>query len=390
MRGGTKKESTTAKATATPPIKGVKLKEHTPHTRLSASPKANAAPVVNISAPGTRSNRLTKEIKDVDTEVPRRARTVSSTSRTRKSSSKESGSVSAAARLAVPRETALQDQKGRSRTTSSASRVDSESGMSARSGSPGSRPGSSVSRPGSSISRAGASPIPPVPALPGQYQVASGGRVESGSRTPSPDLPDMDMGPMTPVATGRKRAGAGMEMGVLGLGTPEVDRWIEAGKGKGRDGMGRDGRDSKGKGKSVGFKEQKDDTDEESKEDEGADMEMERERERNMAMQISPRRPTGVGSSNSWVPSPLRQGIPASPGGSAHDLLCTIVRDVMYDFRRETKAEMTGLHLDLVRMGRGWKKELRGLMEEYVGDLRDLREENRGLREENERLRRGY
>jgi protein NEDD1 len=38
-------------------------------------------------------------------------------------------------------------------------------------------------------------------------------------------------------------------------------------------------------------------------------------------------------------------------------------------------------------MGRNWKKELRELMDDYVGDLR---EENKRLREENEHLRRGY
>jgi protein NEDD1 len=51
---------------------------------------------------------------------------------------------------------------------------------------------------------------------------------------------------------------------------------------------------------------------------------------------------------------------------------------------------MVGLHLDLVRMGGAWRKEMRGAMQEYVGDLKELREENRTLREENERLRRGY
>jgi protein NEDD1 len=62
----------------------------------------------------------------------------------------------------------------------------------------------------------------------------------------------------------------------------------------------------------------------------------------------------------------------------------------MLDFRQETRAEMVGLHLDLVRMGGGWRKEMRAGMQEYVGDLKELREENRKLREENERLRRGY
>lgn len=175
-------------------------------------------------------------------------------------------------------------------------------------------------------------------------------------------------------------------LGILGLGTPEVDLWIRAGKGEEKV---KDGGKGKGKGKTVGFMDESESGDDEDS-DADAD-EAERERERSLTMQISPRRP-GVNSSASWAPSPLRQPTPPSTGvgGSAHDLLRTIVKDVMYDFQRETKAEMTGLHLDLVRMGRGWKKELRGLMDEYVGDLKDLREENRRLREENELLRRGY
>jgi len=145
-------------------------------------------------------------------------------------------------------------------------------------------------------------------------------------------------------------------------------------------------RDIKGKGKTVGFQDELADSDQES--DDGGRA---KERERDPSMQISPRRPApGVsasGSIDSWAASPA---VGPSPGGSsAHELLKTIVQDVMYDFQRESKAEMMGLHLDLLRTGRGWKAELRTLMDEYVGDLRDLRDENQRLRLENERLRRG-
>lgn len=200
-------------------------------------------------------------------------------------------------------------------------------------------------------------------------------------------------------------------MAVLGLGTPEVKAWIKAGKGAtGRGGEISKNDDVKGqsRAKSVGFREENDHLEEGrgGGEIEGSksDGDEEREREKSLSMQISPRRhlPTssssqtqGHGSSLSWDASPRRPRHPAHmPGtpsaGSAHELLRTIVKDVMYDFQRETQAEMMGLHLDLVRVGRGWKQELRKLMEEYVGDLNDLREENRRLREENERLRRGY
>jgi protein NEDD1 len=169
-------------------------------------------------------------------------------------------------------------------------------------------------------------------------------------------------------------------MVILGLGTPEVERWVQAGKPDERNKP--EVRDIKGKGKTVGFQ------------DELADDEPdgEKEREHNLWMQVSPRRPppgassSGSGSTDSWAASPTVGPVPGGP--SAHELLKTIVQDVMYDFQRETKAEMMGLHLDLLRMGRGWKTELRTLMDEYVGDLRDLREENQRLRLENERLRR--
>jgi protein NEDD1 len=175
-------------------------------------------------------------------------------------------------------------------------------------------------------------------------------------------------------------------MSVLGLGTPDVDRWIEAGK---RGGEGWRER----KGKMVGFM---DENGEGQREIAEKVKEKENKSKESQALQISPLRP-GPATTTSWVPSPLRNSTAAhlnlnaqSYAPSAPDLLRTIVRDVMYDFQRETKAEMMGLHLDLVRMGRGWRHELRSLMDEYIGDLKDLREENVRLREENARLRRGY
>ena len=203
---------------------------------------------------------------------------------------------------------------------------------------------------------------------------------------PSPELPPTVVtDPVTPVPLAKKRFG----MGVLGLGTPEVKKWIEAGK-------GREDARSKGNGRRVGFKEMS------NKEDEDEDAEAEAEEtQRNLSMQISPRRvpPAWVQTAShaqTAIPSPLRT-LSASPSSSsasaAHNLLRSIIADVMYDYQRETKAEMMGLHLDLVRMGRGLRKELRDVAEGGVGglvELERLREENRLLREENERLRRGY
>ena len=71
-------------------------------------------------------------------------------------------------------------------------------------------------------------------------------------------------------------------------------------------------------------------------------------------------------------------------------MLQALLRDALHDFRQETKAEIVGLHLDMIRMGAGWRAEMREAMGEFAGEMRELREENRRLREENDRLRRGY
>ena len=94
------------------------------------------------------------------------------------------------------------------------------------------------------------------------------------------------------------------------------------------------------------------------------------------------------------MPSPLRNPAgsgPASPQArAAQDMLQALLRDALHEFRQETKAEIVGLHLDLIRMGGSWRREMREAMGEVAEEIRELREENRALREENERLRRGY
>lgn len=249
----------------------------------------------------------------------------------------------------------------------------------------------------SAVGRTSASPVRT------QSRRVSGSTI-SRSQTPSPDLPDIDdAGPVTPIPAhkmkGKERAApAG---GVLGLGTPEVDEWVKAGEGN----------DARKEGRRVGFASQSDD-EEEADDDDGAhsrasDSEDDADYQQaappsrpppELAMQVSPRRsfpgPTHPGANAArWapVPSPLRNPAPASPQArAAQDMLQALLRDALHDFRAETKQEITGLHLDLIRMGGSWRRE----MQEAVGglgeELRALREENQRLREENERLRRGY
>ena len=117
-------------------------------------------------------------------------------------------------------------------------------------------------------------------------------------------------------------------------------------------------------------------------------------------LQVTPARPGVQRNSGAWppVPSPLRRGLEdmqhtggaPSSVANVHNVLHQIMRDVMYDYQEDMRTELVGMHLDMVRMGRNWKKEMKDVMDAYGKDLRELREENRLLREENERLKRRY
>ncbi|KAF8844560.1 WD40 repeat-like protein [Paxillus ammoniavirescens] len=227
-------------------------------------------------------------------------------------------------------------------------------------------------------------------------------RKEQRSATPDNDedrtdvsSPDLPRDPVTPIPLGKNRTktpvtnATSTGMGVLGLGSPEVARWAKDNHWKGKE-------------KEVGVKKarflrhqgiaesdrESDDSQAETGSERLNDEERDNAREQELSMQVSPRRPTAPPT---WLPSPHRPSTAnLNMNAAAQDFLRNIVRDVMYDFQRETKAEMMGLHLDLVRMGRGWRRELREVLEESGGEIQQLREENKRLREENERLRRGY
>lgn len=331
----------------------------------------------------------------------------------------------------------------------------SGSGTTASTGGTRSRTTSRVARSGSggvTVARSG-SPIPPVPPLPknqvdaarlqiekmrqGPVWISSGSAKtapEREERTPSPDLPMPSpvRENLLDVAVGLSEESDGMKgMGILGLGTPEVERWIRAGQ---EDNIfpGEEKEDRK----RVGF----DVRDNDVHEDKGLNQEPETSRledvdidgeedaevqrrlaeheqrleEKSLTMQITPRRLGNPGAGMSSLPSPFMHLAAVSPhnvvlprngstssglngvggsvpgGGGAQGLLHALIQDAMVDFRQETKAEMVGLHLDLLRMGRAWRMEMRGVMEEYGSELNELKEENKKLKEENERLRRGY
>ncbi|CCM01559.1 uncharacterized protein FIBRA_03618 [Fibroporia radiculosa] len=285
--------------------------------------------------------------------------------------------------------------KTRTRVSSSASvatlRTRSVSGGSSRSASSSGKSTKSSASGSSSISS-----IPPVPAVPAAYKAQA-----RSSLTPSPDLPDTELAtPITPLPMGKgvnKGKGKMGAMGVLGLGTPEVDKWIRAGEENPSD----EEAEPKMEGRRVGFAshgddgrrsalsgEDRDETDQEVAEEEMCDAGAK------LAVQVTPRRTFAGGSDWAPVPSPLRNLAnphPTSPRShAAADLLQTLLRDAMYDFRQETRTELVGLHLDMLRMGRGLRSELRSVVDEFRGEISSLQEENRRLREENERLRRGY
>ncbi|KAK0439556.1 WD40-repeat-containing domain protein [Armillaria borealis] len=299
------------KVTKTSPISSSKVAGVLSRARTASSTSLKASTALPPPSTSPKEN-----------EPPRLTQTISSTSRTRRLSNTESISTASA-------------QSRPARTLSSISRTGSDS-LSARS--------SRVPKTSCRFLRI-------------TQSISDPARAASAC---SSHLPDIRDDPVTPLP-------AKKGMAVLGLGTPEVERWIQAGEVKELP-----AKDRKGKGRSVGF----------------MDLKEEERKETSMEIQISPRRATPMQPA-SWAPSPLK---PNSPGSStsAHDFLRSIVGDVMFDYQKETKAQITGLHLEMVRMRRGWRQELGDIMEQYVGDLKDLREENQRLREENDRLRRGY
>ncbi|KAI6166831.1 hypothetical protein EDD17DRAFT_1541453, partial [Pisolithus thermaeus] len=173
------------------------------------------------------------------------------------------------------------------------------------------------------------------------------------------------------VTTGTDKA-----QGVLGLRSPEFDTWIKGKRKESdrkqdpfscREELDKDGNSYVYPSTAHGSQEWADE----------------------LALQVSPRHPMAA---HSWTSPPRAQAQPATNSGvnaTAEDFLRNIVRDVMYEFQCETKAEMMGIHLDLVRMGRGWRQELKEAIERWEGEAKQLREENERLKEENERLRRG-
>ncbi|KZT69841.1 YVTN repeat-like/Quino protein amine dehydrogenase [Daedalea quercina L-15889] len=268
------------------------------------------------------------------------------------------------------------------------SRTRSASGSTNSSG----RASKASTRPTSAASSHTSPSAPPASKAPSAYRTKAMSRQ---SLTPSPDLPEVDEdAPATPLPMG-KRAGKSKAggMGVLGLGTPEVDRWIKAGQMSVVD-----REENRAGGKRVGFASETEDEDE---------VEVARRiplpgdavTEPALAVQVSPARRPGLasGSSASWapVPSPLRNSASQPHLGSpntraAAGLLQTLLRDAMYEFRQETHGELVGLHLDMLRMGRGLRSEMRAAVDEFRGEIVALREENRVLKEENERLKRGF
>ncbi|KZV71625.1 WD40 repeat-like protein, partial [Peniophora sp. CONT] len=348
--------------------------------------------------------------------------------RVRKVSSSASTSTPGTARSPPPRLPG--PPPARARTTSTISRPATTAPTSRATSSGGTSPRTTTTRPTSvNTTPRERSPVPPVPVLPSKGKAHMGAELvrtssqastvllrtpsQTGAellRTPSPGLMD-ELPPFTvSVQNTPQRKGLSM----LGLATPEVEKWIEGGNWK-------------GKAKAVEQDQVHDDgegdrTEGEAQQVNGATAESSGEgdpvqnsadppastsdavsvmldapqagpssRERPLSMQLTPRRR----KSGTWAPSPLRNSVAdGSPSrdrsGNVQNMLHALVKDAMLDLRLENKAQMAGLHLDLIRLGSTWRQEMRDSLQEYVGDLHDLREENKRLREENERLRRGY
>jgi protein NEDD1 len=112
---------------------------------------------------------------------------------------------------------------------------------------------------------------------------------------------------------------------------------------------------------------------------------------------ISQARPRAMPSTSASYPSlPTPSKLPLS---QATDLLRALLAESLIEFREESRSQMRGLHLDLLRVGRGMRKEVKEVVGEVLGDmqveckckaeLETLKEENERLREEVRRLRMG-
>ena len=256
-----------------------------------------------------------------------------------------------------------------------------------------------------------------MPALPEAFKEQLT-EIDIRLRTPSPELPSDDEA-YTPIPARRRDKGKGREperpkTNVLGLGTPELRKWIQTEAAQ-ADVDAEDDADAPPERRRVDFLAVPQNelqiqsiqvVDEDGSEDGAARRAPEGggKAKIQMTVQVSPRR-ASAGVSPGWAqlpslfgpsrsqPSAGIEGASSSGQPSvnpAHELLQSLIRDAMYDFRRETKAEILGLHLDLVRMGRGWRKEMREALEQWGEELKEIRRENELLRKENERLRRGY
>ncbi|KAK1228771.1 hypothetical protein PQX77_002701 [Marasmius sp. AFHP31] len=327
------------------------------------------------------------------------------------------------------------------------------------------------------------SSVPPVPPLPkgiigrtigdvarpskeGKEKVAAGGgtrertrtrtRTRTVTKTPSPDLPslgDVDPAdghydPILPLpTTPATKKGKGVEFRTLGLGTPGTKRTANMEDRTGKnvefcevdeaDVESRTGSGSgSGRGSGRGTGSRRSGTDDEDGENDEVEEDEEAEE---LSMQISPaRRPgtTRLPSFSETVNANIFNNFDVSPSRPSHshghghgqvphqspqNLLRNIVHSVLSDFHLQTQREMTNLHLDLVRMGRGWRRDVKEVVREEVEDVfggvmremkedmmreirdgmggtsttsapswevRELKEENRRLKEENERLKR--
>jgi protein NEDD1 len=202
---------------------------------------------------------------------------------------------------------------------------------------------------------------------------SSNGRLSYGTSPPSPDLPKP-----SPVKYSLAQYRFTSRENAAMLKTPA--------KRTHREGIRKD------TDKKVGFSQN---SDGETESDEGEDC----REEQKMSVVVSPQRRASATQPHAWptIPSPLLRSHDHSQSQSLHqsprqganapqDLLRLLLSDVLSDFQRSQHADLMGLHLDFVKMGRGWTKELDGIKKE----LAELRQENKRLREENDRLRRGY
>jgi len=150
-----------------------------------------------------------------------------------------------------------------------------------------------------------------------------------------------------------------------GLTTPDLDRWFEAGQGKGQDLKNNNVKRvgfaaSEDAGSPVPVTSEADSTSELIDDAKSPDADAETRSPMTEGPSISPFRRPHIPAGSLQMPpqrpvSSIEGAMEAGPQAGAEAWMRELVNDMVHGYRQETKEEIKGLHLDVLRLGRNIK-----------------------------------